>query len=95
MKHGFGRYKWATGDTYEGEFVRDKRKGLGEYLWAEGGQYRGEWEGDRMMGTGWLLKEGIDVKGEFFNDHFVRPLLDGELTSPVLRSYLCGVRREE
>lgn len=43
-------------------------------MWAEGGEYRGEWSADRMNGVGRLNKEGIDIIGEFYSDHFVRPV---------------------
>jgi hypothetical protein len=43
-----------------------------------------------MNGIGRLIKDGIDVKGEFFSDHFVRPIENSELSDPVLRSYLYG-----
>lgn len=29
-----------------------------------------------MNGLGRLVKEGIDIKGQFFSDHFVRPIDD-------------------
>jgi|LakMenEpi03Aug12_release.lakeMendotaPanAssembly.Ray.scaffolds.fasta_scaffold3488438_1 hypothetical protein len=74
MKHGHGIYRWATGDTYVGNFIADKREGLGHYVWAEGGEYRGEWKADRMNGIGRLIKDGVDIVGEFFADHFVRPV---------------------
>ena len=88
MKHGHGVYRWATGDTYQGYFNRDKREGLGHYVWAEGGDYRGEWAADRMNGVGRLNKEGIDIIGEFHADHFVRPVDRNELTDPTHRNFI-------
>jgi hypothetical protein len=67
-------YKWANGDLYDGSFQLDKRQGLGVYLWADRGIYRGEWSKDRMNGYGRLTKDGIDILGEFFADHFTREI---------------------
>lgn len=88
QKHGNGEYKWATGDTYIGNFCEDKREGLGVYDWSEGGFYKGEWSGDRMNGYGKLIKEGVDIAGEFFADHFVRPVEEKDIKNPQLRDYI-------
>lgn len=63
-------YTWKNSDRYEGQFSYDKREGLGEYYWNDGGFYKGEWKADRMNGFGRLVKDGVDVIGEFFADHF-------------------------
>jgi hypothetical protein len=79
-------YRWKNGDRYEGSFVEDKRQGLGEYYWSDGGFYKGEWKSDRMNGYGRLVKDGVDVVGEFFSDHFERPIDEAELGS--LRNFV-------
>lgn len=66
---------------------------MGIYRWAEGGEYRGQWEGDRMNGLGRLIKDGLDIKGEFFSDQFVRPIDNSELVDPLLRSHINGSDR--
>lgn len=54
--------------------MRDKREGLGQYSWNEGGEYKGQWHADRMNGIGRLSKNGVDILGDFFADHFERPI---------------------
>ena len=72
-KHGEGKYIWnKTKETYFGNFNFDKREGLGMYYWADGGYFKGEWRADRMNGYGRLVKDGLDVLGEFYADHFTR-----------------------
>jgi hypothetical protein len=73
-KHGFGVYKWSSGDVYAGHFRDDDREGLGIYQWKDGGYYRGQWKADRMNGVGRLIKDGSEVLGEFFADKLVRVL---------------------
>jgi hypothetical protein len=40
---GKGRYEWADGRYYEGEYLNDKKHGFGEYFWTTGKIYQGEW----------------------------------------------------
>ena len=41
-----------------------------------------------MNGYGRLVKDGVDVVGEFFSDHFERPIDEAELGS--LRNFVMG-----
>lgn len=68
--------------------MEDKREGLGTYKWCEGGYYRGEWKSERMNGFGRLVKDGIDILGEFFADHFSRPIDEKDITQDALRKYI-------
>ena len=85
QKHGRGVYKWANGDIYSGLFYQDKRSGLGTYQWQEGGYYRGDWGSDRMDGLGLLVKDEIEVMGEFFADQFVRAVREEDMGEDKLR----------
>ena len=38
-KHGKGRYAYATGNIYEGEFEASLKHGYGKYAFADGGSY--------------------------------------------------------
>ena len=46
----------------------------------------GEWKADRMNGFGRLRKDGIDVVGDFYADHFTREVEEEELGG--LRGYI-------
>eukprot|EP01084_Bolivina_argentea_P237503 399140_1 len=44
LKHGYGKYVWASGEVYEGEWKDDKKHGHGKYVYASGEVYEGEWK---------------------------------------------------
>lgn len=48
--HGVGRYTFATGETYDGEWYENSRQGQGTYTSANGNQYVGEFYGDKIHG---------------------------------------------
>eukprot|EP00960_Hanusia_phi_P043621 756155-Hanusia_phi.AAC.4 len=52
-RHGYGKYTWADGTVYEGEYVDDLRNGEGQgYYMASEYQYVGSWRDDSMEGEG-------------------------------------------
>jgi hypothetical protein len=61
--------------------------GLGTYIWADKGIYKGEWKNDRMNGFGRLVKDGIDILGEFYADHFSREIPPEDLEED-LKAYI-------
>lgn len=60
-KHGFGRYMWADGSMYEGEWSKNKFHGIGKLSYADGGEYTGEWIEDRKNGHGKMRYCGYHV----------------------------------
>lgn len=40
--NGTGRYEWADGKFYEGQFLNDKMHGKGVYNYGDGNLYKGE-----------------------------------------------------
>jgi hypothetical protein len=43
VKHGYGVYRWISGNTYLGQWVENRREGkIGELQWANGDKYSGE-----------------------------------------------------
>ncbi len=43
VKHGYGVYRWASGNTYVGQWAENRREGkIGELHWANGDKYSGE-----------------------------------------------------
>ena len=42
-KEGKGKYIWADGSIYEGEWIDNRINGKGVYIWKDGRRYYGEW----------------------------------------------------
>ena len=56
VMHGFGIFKWMTGnrvgDCYIGDWVQGKRDGKGEYTYASGDKYEGMFKNNEPHGKG-------------------------------------------
>ncbi len=54
MRHGRGKMVFACGDTYEGDWSKDKKhgRGCGKYVWANGDTYEGDWSEGKRHGRG-------------------------------------------
>ncbi len=71
---GFGKFQYANGDVYEGEFYDDKREGFGIYKWKTGEKYLGESIADVFTGFGRMeYSDGTIYVGQFKDGDF-----DGE-----------------
>lgn len=78
MKDGQGKFTYATGDIYVGNYNRDLRNGLGILTSASGYIYEGDWEHNKKHGQGMLTKANGDVyKGVWIYDMIQGP---GKLT---------------
>lgn len=51
MKHGFGRVRYMTGDSYQGDFVHNQKQGQGEFILQDGRQFRGLFQQDLPHST--------------------------------------------
>jgi len=56
--HGRGKYAWADGRKYEGEYLNDKKHGFGVYTWPDGRMYQGFWENGKQEGKAKYI--GVD-----------------------------------
>lgn len=63
---GKGKFTYADGKTYEGDYLHNKKNGYGVYKW-EGKVYEGPWVDGKMHGQGWLTNEFGRKKYEFRN----------------------------
>ena len=60
MKHGFGKFTWKDGRSYEGAWRDGERDGIAYYLNSKGVKRKGEWvKGKRIK---WL-EDPIDDSG--------------------------------
>jgi len=50
--NGYGIYKFASGDRYEGHFSGRNFNGYGIYTWASGEVYAGQWSMNKRQGEG-------------------------------------------
>lgn len=72
--HGKGRYYYANGDKYVGEFENGKKNGKGIMYWGAksrfaGNRYDGEWKEDKMHGKGtYICADGSKYIGEMNNN---------------------------
>jgi hypothetical protein len=49
---GFGVFKWASGRSYEGNWVDDVKTGVGVLNFKGGNEYAGEFLNDKREGYG-------------------------------------------
>jgi hypothetical protein len=42
-KSGFGVYRYANGETYDGMFIEDTMHGYGKFNFLSGAEYDGQW----------------------------------------------------
>ena len=51
--HGFGKFEFADGRTYEGHYLKGLRDGQGVYKWTDGSIYDGEFKAGKQHGIGY------------------------------------------
>jgi hypothetical protein len=66
MKHGFGKYTYKDGTTYQGDWISDTKAGRGTLTYPNGNQFSGHFDEEQQEGTAkwgdWDLK-GYRKKG--------------------------------
>ena len=74
MRSGSGIYTYASGNKYDGGWVKDKKHGIGEYRWADDGTiYKGSFANDDFNGI--VLQWYPD--GNFYQGTFKDDKRDG------------------
>lgn len=67
--NGFGRYEWANGTYYSGEWVNGAMHGTGVMVTSAGDRYEGAWDLNRKHGFGvYTWGNGDSYSGEFRDD---------------------------
>ena len=71
LKHGKGKWKKSKGastNTYDGEYVMDKKNGYGVFSWASGNLYKGNYKDDERHGYGEMFwTDGSVYKGDWIH----------------------------
>ena len=69
-RDGVGKFIWASGDQYEGEWDEKSRPhGRGVYQWHDGESYDGDWVHGLKEGTGvYIYANGAAFTGKWKND---------------------------
>ena len=68
-KNGHGKYTWADGDVYNGDWLADKIHGKGKYTWANGNVYDGDWLENTRHGKGKFTRaNGSVYEGDWLED---------------------------
>lgn len=71
LMHGFGTYKYLSGNIYEGSWEKGKMSGKGVMQFADGSKYDGEWADNLMHGVGeYDDPDGVHWEGIFINGTF-------------------------
>ena len=69
VRSGRGKYTYPNGDTYDGDWVNNKKHGVGTYLYSTSQvKYQGTWEEGKMDGTGEQVFANYKYKGHFIKD---------------------------
>ena len=66
QREGRGKYVFADGDVYEGEWKANKQEGRGISRYASGGVYEGEFKADKKEGQGTYLYASGDIEVGFY-----------------------------
>ena len=65
---GKGKYVWASGDVYEGDWVNSERTGKGKITLADGGVYEGDYVNGERTGKGkYVWADGDVYEGDWVN----------------------------
>lgn len=66
---GYGKYIWANGDEYVGNWKNGEKEGEGTYIFATGSKYTGEFKNGKRYGKGtYIWSDGEKHTGQWMND---------------------------
>ncbi|KAF5831385.1 MORN repeat-containing protein 2 [Dunaliella salina] len=65
---GHGKFTYASGACYDGQWENGVYQGYGKYTWPDGRSYEGEWQQNKMHGNGkYTDANGHKWAGQFYN----------------------------
>uniref|UniRef100_A0A8C5LP73 Radial spoke head 1 homolog n=1 Tax=Leptobrachium leishanense TaxID=445787 RepID=A0A8C5LP73_9ANUR len=68
-RHGHGKARLPSGDTYEGQYERGKRHGQGTYRFKNGARYVGDYSQNLKHGPGtFMYPDGSRYEGDWVDD---------------------------
>ncbi len=69
--NGYGKYQYANGNRYVGEFADGKPHGNGILFCSNGNKYLGTWQNSWRQGQGkYIFREGHEYTGSFYRNNF-------------------------
>lgn len=67
-RNGKGKYTWADGSYYNGEWVNNKKEGIGEYKFKDGSLFNGDWVNNKRNGLGKFISSSGDTYYGFYKN---------------------------
>ena len=67
--NGKGKYLWADGSYYTGDWVNNKREGYGEFKSYDGSLYKGNWVDNKRDGKGKYMTTDGDIYEGYYKDN--------------------------
>ena len=66
--NGKGKYTWADGRYYSGDWVNNKREGSGEFKFSDGSLYKGDWVNNKRDGKGKYTTTDGNIYEGYYKD---------------------------
>ena len=67
--NGKGKYTWADGRYYSGDWVNNKREGSGEFKFSDGSLYKGDWVNNKRDGKGKYITTDGNIYEGYYKDN--------------------------
>ena len=84
--HGFGKFTFQDGKSYEGFYQNDKKHGYGIFHWLNAKRYEGWWVDGKQDGYGILIDKNKKTFGVWRDGQKIRVFTEDE-AKKVLKEY--------
>ena len=68
--NGFGRYTYANGQIYEGNYVNGIKEGKGKLIYPNGFVYDGDFVGGKPRGNANIISGGKNIPVQYSDGRF-------------------------